>query len=272
MYANLAATTDSVHLADWPVAGPARRIPTLEAEMELARAVTSLGRAARADAKIGVRQPLPRAFVVLPAHVTLRDEVVAEIATELNVKRVETVTSLEGLLDYTVVPNFKALGPRLGKLLPRVRELVVALDGATVRRALDDAGSLTLDVDGQAVTLGPDDLVGRAQQHEDLTLAQDDELAVALDLTLDDALRAEGAAREVVRQVNDRRKAEKLDLADRIRLTLYAKGQLADAVRAHQTWIAGEVLAVELTIAEDTDFEAETFVDGDPLAIRLERA
>jgi isoleucyl-tRNA synthetase len=74
-----------------------------------------------------------------------------------------------------------------------------------------------------------------------------------------------------VRLVNDRRKAAGLDLADRIRLTLHAKGRLTEALRTHEAWIAGEVLAVELTIAEDTDVDAETFVDGDPLAIRLER-
>ncbi|HEX4492579.1 MAG TPA: isoleucine--tRNA ligase [Acidimicrobiia bacterium] len=271
MYANLASTSESVHLADWPVADASRRIPTLDAEMDLARAVTSLGRSARVDARIGTRQPLPRAFVVLPSHVRLRDEVVAEIATELNVKQVETVASLEGLLDYTVVPNFKALGPRLGKLLPRVRELVVALDGAAVRRALDEEGSVTLDVDGQTVTLGPDDLVVRAQQHEDLTLAQDGELAVALDLTLDDALRAEGAAREVVRLVNDRRKADRLDLADRIRLTLYVGGKLADALRTHAGWIAGEVLAVDLQIAESGGPDDDAVIDGQPLAIALQK-
>jgi isoleucyl-tRNA synthetase len=272
MWANLASTTDSVHLADWPVGNPARRDDALDAEMTLARDLVSLGRAARNDAKIGVRQPLPRAFVVLPAHVMLRDDVVAEIATELNVKRVEVVRSLEGLLDYTVTPNFKALGPRLGKHLPRVREVVTALDGAEVRQALAEQGSLTIDVDGEAVTLGPDDLVIRAQQHEDLTLAQDGDLAVALDLTLDDALRAEGAAREVVRLVNDRRRALGLDLADRIRLTIYATERLAGALRTHSAWIAEEVLAVEPAILESGGPEPEAVIDGEPIAIVIEKA
>jgi len=112
----------------------------------------------------------------------------------------------------------------------------------------------------------------RAQQHEDLTLVQDGELAVALDLTLDDALRAEGAAREVVRLVNDRRKADGLDLADRIRLALYATGKLADALRAHADWVAGEVLAVDLTITESGGPDADAVINGEPLAIELEKA
>ena len=162
MYANLAGTTDSVHLADWPVGDPSRLDPALDAEMELARQVASLGHSARSDAKIKVRQPLPRAFVLLPASTNLRDEVVAEVAAELNVKQVEVVTSLEGLLDYSVVPNFKALGPRLGKRLPGSRSSSSALDGAEVRRRLDADGTYTLDVDGDPVTLGPDDLQVRA--------------------------------------------------------------------------------------------------------------
>jgi isoleucyl-tRNA synthetase len=282
MYANLTGTTDSVHLADWPAGDTTRRDPSLEAEMDLARQVASLGHAARSEAKIRVRQPLPRAIVLLPPSTSLREELVVEVAAELNVKRVEVVTSLEGLLDYSVVPNFKALGPRLGKRLPRVRALLVGLDGAEVRAALDADGAYTLDVDGDPVTLGPDDLQVRARQHEDLTLAQDGDLAVALDLTVDDDLRAEGIARELVRMVNDRRKAAGLDLADRIELRLSAGPQIADAARRHGSWIAEEVLAVELKVSDFAvpaavwgvewgESEPDARIDGEPLVISLER-
>jgi isoleucyl-tRNA synthetase len=273
MYANLAATDESVHLRDWPVGDTTRLDPALDAEMELARHVTSLGRSARTDAKTPVRQPLSRAFLLLPRGAVLRDEVVNEIATELNVKQVEVVTTLEGLLDYTVVPNFKALGPRLGKLLPRVKALLAQLDGVDVRRALDATGEFVLDVDGESVTLAADDVSVRAQQHEELALAQDTDVAVALDLTLDDDLRAEGHARELVRLVNDRRKAADLDLADRIRLTISAHGRVAEAVRRHQAWIADEVLAVELTVAATADgAPGDAVIDGEPVAIALARA
>jgi isoleucyl-tRNA synthetase len=273
MYANLSATTDSVHLADWPAGDPTRRDEGLETEMELAREVASLGHSARSEAKIKVRQPLPRAIVLLPPSATLRDEIVAEVAAELNVKRVEVVTSLEGLLDYSVVPNFKALGPRLGKRLPRVRELLVGLDGAEVRHALEIDGAYTLDADGDPVTLGPDDVQVRAREHEDLTLAQDGEVAVALDLALDDDLRAEGVARELVRMVNDRRKAIGLELSDRIALGIYADGRVAEAARRHQTWIAEEVLAVKISVGPAADGpQADTVIDGEPVAIVVERA
>ena len=186
--------------------------------MSVARTLVSLGRKARNDAKIGVRQPLPRAIALLGRDVTLRDDVVQEIADELNVKRFEVVTSLEGLLSYRVVPNFRALGPRVGKALPRVKELLATIDGAAVRRAFDESGHFDLDVDGQTVTLGPDDVEIRAEQHEELALAQDGPHAVALDLTLDDDLRAEGAAREFSRVLNDLRKAKGFEISDRIRV------------------------------------------------------
>jgi isoleucyl-tRNA synthetase len=273
LYANLTGSSDSVHLADWPRGDPSRRDRALDAEMELARRITSLGRSARTDAKTPVRQPLSRAFVLLPSGAAVRDEVVTEIATELNVKRVEVVTSLEGLLDYTVVPNFKALGPRLGKLLPRVKELLTEIDGADVRRAFDETGEFVLDVDGTPVPLGPDDVSVRAQQHEELSLAQDGDVAVALDLTLDDDLRAEGSARELVRLVNDRRKADGLDLADRIRLTIYAGGRLAASADGFSEWIKAEVLAVTLEIKPfaGSGLEPDSVIDGEPVAIRIER-
>ena len=111
-----------MHLSDWPVADDAAIDDALEAEMALARVLVSLGRAARADAKTGVRQPLPRAIALLTAGESVRDDVVDEIRDELNVKQFEVVASLEGLQAYKVVPNFRTLGPRLGKLAPRVKQ------------------------------------------------------------------------------------------------------------------------------------------------------
>jgi isoleucyl-tRNA synthetase len=250
MYGNLAQTETSVHLTDWPVADERAIDDALEAEMSLARTIVSLGRAARADAKLGVRQPLPRAIALLTSGEQLRDDVVQQIADELNVKRFEVVASLEGLLSYHVVPNFKALGRRLGPKMPRVKELLATVDGTDVRRAFDESGTYTLHVDGEAVVLAPDDVEIRAEEHEDLTLAQDGPHAVALDLTLDDALRAEGTAREVIRSINDQRKADGFALADRVTARVHANETTAAAIHTHLDWIKGEVLATELTVAD----------------------
>jgi isoleucyl-tRNA synthetase len=250
MYVNLAPTGGeaSVHLTDWPPADVATIDADLEAEMAIARTITSLGRAARADAKCGVRQPLPVAYVLLDEEQALRDAVLAEVATELNVKRLEIVRSLEGLLDYVVVPNFRSLGPRLGPRMPRVKELLGRADGHAVRRALDEHHEFRLEVDGDVIALGPDDVAVRAQQHESLALAQQGDLAIALDLTLDDALRAEGVARELVRLVNDQRKARGLQIADRVRASVSSSETIVTAAKQHAAWIASEILAVELDI------------------------
>ncbi|MCZ7526184.1 MAG: DUF5915 domain-containing protein [Acidimicrobiia bacterium] len=268
------AAPGSVHLADWPAPDLEAIDEALEAEMALARLLVSLGRAARTDARIRVRQPLPRALVLLGEGEHLSPEVVAEVAEELNVKRVEQVSTLEGLLAYAVVPNFRALGPRLGKRLPRVKELLAEADGAAVRRALDEHGVFVLDVDGEPVELGPAELEVRARHHEELALAQDGPRAVALDLTLDDALRAEGLARELVRALNDHRKATGLEIADRIRLSVWATGPVADALARHGDWVAGEVLAVDWALHQDPPPSgAPTLeVEGELVGLRVEVA
>ncbi len=204
----------------------------------------------------------------------LREEVVHEIADELNVKRFEVVASLEGLLSYRVVPNFKALGPRLGKSVPRVKELLEHVDGSVVRRAFDEDGSYTLDVDGASVTLAPGDVEIRAEQHEDLTLAQDGPHAVALDLTLDDDLRAEGLARELIRALNELRKANGFALADRITVKLGAPARVAAAADRHLTWIKAEVLATDFDIdeGEPPAGAGNAVVDGEPVHAELQRA
>jgi isoleucyl-tRNA synthetase len=243
MYRNLVPDGGSVHVTDWPDVDTNAIDEALEAEMAIAQQLVSLGRAARTDAKIGVRQPLPRAIARLGAAETLRPEVVHEIADELNVKRFDVVATLEGLLAYHVVPNFRVLGPRLGKLLPRVKQLLAEVDGADVQRAFDDNGEFTLDVDGERVALQPGDVDIRAEQHEELALAQDGRYAVALDLTLDDDLRAEGKARELSRAINDLRKAKGFEISDRIAVRYGGAADLVDVMERFRDHIATEVLA-----------------------------
>jgi isoleucyl-tRNA synthetase len=275
MHRNLTTSERSVHLADWPREDESAIDDDLEAEMSVARVLVSLGRKARNDAKIGVRQPLPRAIALLGREVSLRDDVVQQIADELNVKRFEVVASLEGLLSYRVVPNFRALGPRVGKSLPRVKELLGKIDGAAVRAAFDAGGSFDLDVDGEVVTLGPDDVEIRAEQHEELALAQDGPHAVALDLTLDDALRAEGTAREFSRVLNDLRKAEGFEISDRIDVAYGSESaDLMAAIALHHDWIAGEALATALApfAAEPPAGATSATVGGEPIQVALSRA
>jgi isoleucyl-tRNA synthetase len=264
----------SVHLEDWPEPVAGAHDPALEAEMALARRLVALGRAARGDARLKVRQPLRRAIILVPRGEELSGEVAAQVAEELNVKALDAVSSLEGLIRYSVVPNFRALGPRLGPRLPAVKAALAGVDGAAARRALDETGHFALDIDGEAVELGPEDVEVRATEHEELALAQDGPYAVALDLAVDDDLRLEGLARELARALNDHRKAIGLAIADRISVSLSATGQLAQAARRHGDWIAGEVLATDWTVTEPTDQTTGTKVlevDGSDVAVAVRK-
>jgi len=250
LYENLADDPESVHLADWPEADAAAIDSDLEATMTLARQVVSLGRAARTESKLRVRQPLRRALVLLPGGTRLPESLTAEVADELNVKELEPIADLEGLMRYEVVPNFAKLGPRAGKHMPELKQALTTADGAAVRRALAEDGAYRVEVDGDSFEVGPDDIEVRATSHEELALAQEGLAAVALDTVLDDELRSEGVAREVVRALNDLRKAAGFEIADRIRVWLRSEGAARDALERHGDWIKDEVLAVDYDVAE----------------------
>ena len=259
----------SVHLSDWPEQGPDVD-RALASEMEAARRLVGLGRAARTDARVRVRQPLRRALLLHPGA-DLSDEVRREIADELNVKALEDVESLAGLMSYTVVPNFKALGPRLGPRVNQVKQALAAADGSELKQALDAQGFI--EIAGER--LGPDDVEVRALEHEDFALAQEGAWAVAIDLDLDDGLRLEGTARELVRALNDLRRAVGLALSDRIdvRLDVSAAPRVGAAVDAHRPWISSEVLAVSLETApfvgDHTEPRHPIDVDGEPVVVEL---
>jgi len=242
-----AADGDSVHLADWPEAGDwaADVDPALEAQMAVARRLTSLGRAARGEAGVKVRQPLARALVFLPPGAPPLLEapwLVAMVADELNVDRVVLAEELGDVLTFELVPNFKALGPRLGKAVKELRPALATLDAAAAAAKLEGGGTVTVDVAGGAVELGPGDVDLRVQGQPGFAVSREGGEVVALDLTLDDDLRRRGTAREVVRLVQDLRKSTGLDVSDRIHLWLVGLDDLAPMFDG----IAREVLAVDV--------------------------
>jgi isoleucyl-tRNA synthetase len=278
LHRNLLQTTSSVHLSDWPVADATARDEALEAEMARAREVVSLGLSARMEAKLKVRRPLRKAFVLVPETSSpssrgggvFSAEVAAEVADALNVKQLEAVTDLEGLLDYSVVPNFRTLGPRVGKAMPLVKDALAGVEGAVIRRALDTDGSFDLALaDGSTVRLGTDDVDVRAASHEELALAQEAGYAVALDTTADDELLAEGAARDVVRLINEQRKTLGFEIADRIAVQVGASGRLGAAVHLHRDRIAADVLAVSFEVVDELPGAAVLDVDGEAFALEI---
>jgi isoleucyl-tRNA synthetase len=150
---------DSVHLRDFPEADPALLDPALESDMEAVRRTVELGRAARAQAKAKVRQPLRRAVVV--ASDEERGAIEASSAlviAELNVKELDFVSDEADLVSYAVKPNYRSLGPRFGKRMPQVAAAVEALDPVHVAKVLADGGEVGISVDGDEHPLGPDEL------------------------------------------------------------------------------------------------------------------
>ncbi|HET6662932.1 MAG TPA: DUF5915 domain-containing protein, partial [Acidimicrobiales bacterium] len=192
-------------------------------------------------------------------------EALDEIASELNVKALDDVDTLSGLMSWTIVPNFRALGPRLGPKVNDVKRALAEADGSALQRRLESDGFI--DVAGQRLTA--DEVEVRANRHEDFALAEDGGWAVALDLELDDELRREGLARELVRSLNDLRKDVGLDIADRIALTVRADDEVWAALDAHRGYVQNEVLAVGLTEAASGGAHTLT-VDGHEVVVTID--
>jgi isoleucyl-tRNA synthetase len=267
----LGALPDSVHLRDFPASDPALADPELEAAMAAVRLTVELGRAARAQAKAKVRQPLRRAVIVandveraaIEAHAAL-------VKAELNVKELDFVSEEGELVSYAVKPNYRALGPRFGKRMPRVAAAVEALDPVHVAAVMAGGGQVGINVDGDEHAIGADEVTLSLQPLEGYEVEAEAGHAVALQLELDDELRQEGLAREIVHAVQNVRKEAGLEITDRIELALGGAEELLDAARAHQPYVAGEVLAT--AVAYDAAGGTTATIDGRELRIGVSRA
>jgi len=259
---------DSVHLRDFPEPDPTLADPELEAAMEAVRLTVELGRAARAQAKVKVRQPLRRAVIVANDAERAAISARADLVTaELNVKELDFVSEEADLVSYAVKPNYRTLGPRFGKHMPQVAAAVEALDAKHVAEVMGNGGEVGINIDGREHTLGADEVTLSLQPLEGYEVEAEAGHAVALQLELDDDLLREGLAREIVHAVQNARKAAGLDISDRIDLNLGGDDELLDAARAHESYIAAEVLATSL--AYDASDTAPVRVDGRDLRIAV---
>jgi isoleucyl-tRNA synthetase len=240
-------SAESVHLASWPTADPGLIDERLSAQMALARRLVELGRSARAAAVVRVRQPLARALIGGAGVGDLPAELASQVAEELNVHALDTLAAVpEGLVDYTVKPSYRALGRRFGNGTPAVARAIEEADAAALAAELRSGGKTSVQVDGATVTLGPEDVVVTQVPRSGWAVASGGGETVALEIAITPELRREGLAREVVRLVQDARKADGLDVSDRISLRWStADPELAAALTEHGAMISSEVLAVE---------------------------
>jgi isoleucyl-tRNA synthetase len=276
LYTNLAGDEDSVHLCDYPEPDETLIDKQLDFDMAVARRTVELGRAARSQAKIKVRQPLREAVIVADererAAIARLEDLVLD---ELNVKEVSYVSEAEELAEYELKPNYRTLGPRFGARMSHVVSAIEALDPAAVAVTLDRGESVHIAIDGREEALGGDDLSLVMLPRGGYQLERQANYAVALKLDLDDELRREGVAREVVHAVQNARKGAGLQVEDRIELVLRGDAGLIEAVREYADYVAGETLATRLDFdgagAEGSHTET-ALIDGSELAIALRRA
>jgi isoleucyl-tRNA synthetase len=276
LWRNLAAgrggRPDSVHLADYPRADAEVRDPSLEASMQLAREVVELGRRIRVETRTRTRQPLHEAVVHVPGRHEELEDLLDLIADELNVRSVRFAES-GAFGTWRAKPNFRVLGPRLGST---VKDLAAAMarDDGTVAARLAAGETVTIEIGGTAIPVAPTDVDLAQEVMEGWGVASEGGVTVALELEVTRELRLEGIARELVRALQDARKAAGLAISDRIVAGLTVDGEVADALEAHRPLIAAEVLAVDLVSGsiDDATFRQTIDLDGTLVGIELKKA
>ena len=268
-----ALTGRSSHTEPFPEADPARIDEELEMHMTHVRSLSTLARSAREEVRIRVRQPLGRLLAVVPGTAPA-DDVLALLVDEINVKKVEFAASSKGLVTLSARPAFRALGRRFGKLTPeaanRIRELGEE-DLARVR----GGGVVRIEVAGKTEEVGGDEMEVVEEARGGWVVRSEGRYTVALDPTLDEELRREGLARELVNRIQRLRRDSGLEITDRIRLAVGGTEAVCAAARQHQAAIARETLAVVVEVGagpgEDLAARQEVVVDGETAVLGLAR-
>jgi isoleucyl-tRNA synthetase len=284
IYQNLVRSVDpsaveSVHHRDWPQADLSRLDESLLAEMDLAMLVAALGRSARANGQITrLRQPLAKARV----HVgTEREKVDLSqlsdlLKDEINVKELEIVKEVGELVQYRLLPVNRVLGPKYGKLFPKIRQALETVDADAAVARLHAGQNLALDIDGRTVELSPDEVLIQTHAAGGYAIASERGVTVAVDTAITPELTQEGLARDVVRLIQVLRKKSGLNLDDRIRVSFDTRDEeLAQAIMTHSDYIAKETLATELLAGAPINQDAVLGPTDDevklPLTISVER-
>jgi isoleucyl-tRNA synthetase len=240
----------SVHLAPYVRDGRAAGDvdPALERLMDAVRTLATLGRGAREQAGIPVRQPLSRLVCVAPrvSDAALR-EMLPVLAAELNIKTIELATSGDALVTLEARPNFRALGRKFGKKTPLAAAAVTAFTSDHLR-AFESGSELLVTVDGETHGLGPDDLTIVRRASGDLVVQEEHGFFAAIDPSITPALKREGVARELISRVQRMRKDAGLAVSDRIRAWIAGDQEIEDAANEYRSHIAAEVLAHALEI------------------------
>ncbi|TWT64665.1 isoleucine--tRNA ligase [Allorhodopirellula solitaria] len=263
----------SVHLCDYPASDETRVDTQLSTSMKVLREIASLGRAARADAKLKVRLPLAAVEVVLSedtqiAWLQSHDSLVRE---ELNVKSVAYTTDGGDYVQYSVVPNFKRLGPKVGKQIPAVKKLLGEADGNELLSQLQTTGTVSLSLpDGSTLELDSDDIEVRLQAREGWAAAQGASCVVVLNTEVTEELRREGIAKDLIRAIQSQRKEIGCEYTDQIEVGVVTEdADIRKAIECHREMICQETLARQLVMDGLPSVEAVEIENGELFVTRV---
>ena len=268
LYRDLTQSEQSVHLTTFPVYCAEAVDKDLELRMDVAQRLTSLVLSLRKKANIKVRQPLVKMLV--PANDAALEAALKAVAdtvkTEVNVKDLEIVAADNEVFVKRVQPDFKKLGPKFGKLMKAAAERIKAL-GAKEISSLERDGYLDIDVDGQTTRIELDDVKIISEDMEGWLVANDGDLTVALDIEINPDLAREGLARDIVNRIQRLRKDRGYDITDHINLTLLPGENVAEVVDQYGEYIAGQLLADNITVAEPDNDADVVILDIDDLKL-----
>mgnify|MGYP003630451918 CR=1 FL=1 len=255
-------TFESVHLADFPIADTNVIDRVLERKMESAQTICSLVLSLRAKEKIKVRQPLQK--IMIPVDNQQQKEEIEAVTDlikhEVNIKEIELLDDASDILVKQIKPNFKALGPKFGKDMKLIVSAISAF-GADDIKNIEQNGNIDVEINGKNITLGLDDVEITSQDIEGWLVANEGALTVALDVTINEELRKEGIARELVNRIQNLRKDSGFEVTDRIDVQLQNDPQVAAAIASNKEYIKSETLTEDLKIMDTVDNGIEIAFD-----------
>ena len=265
--------SESVHLSDFPVCNEAWVDKDLEERMQLAQSISSMVLALRRKVNIKVRQPLQAIMVpVADAHQQAAIELVKNlILNEVNVKELTFVDNAAGILVKRIKPDFKKLGPRYGKVMKQLAAAIQAMTQENIQQ-FEATGSFAFDIDGQQAVVELADVEVISEDIPGWLVANEGRLTVALDITVTEELRLEGLARELVNRIQNIRKSSGFDITDKITIAVLSSEDMDPAIRAYSSYIAGQVLAESIEIADVVSDGTELDFEEFKLTVKVEKA
>ena len=274
IYQNIVRTVDltapeSIHLTDFPKVEEKYIDADLEKNMEEVLQVVSLGRAARNASNRKIRQPLSVLYVQTEP---MSEEYAAIIADELNVKKVEFVRDASEFISYRVKPQLKTLGPRYGKILPKINAYLAGEGiGNAVVACHAEGKPYTVQIDGTEVVLSPEDVLVSTEKKEGFVSESDGNLTLVLDTNLTEQLIEEGFVRELISKLQTMRKEAGFEVSDHIRIGYTGNKKIESIFQAYSEAIRGDTLADELREGADTGYVKEWDINGETVTLSVER-